>query len=486
MELVSHPGMTLSARAVTFSVVLLLGCGGDEVKPPDGPPVRELSTPLLRSIAPTLIRAGDELTIFGADFADDQIGEPQLTFEGVYQTTAGKTIQVTLDVVPKWKNQGTLTWEFGPNVPFGADDTGSFRGVIKARNVGRDGQIKEAEQALGVEMQVLPSILISQLRPVSQGCSTAARETTDNTKLVMEVKAIGLKAGSSIAPLRFMYTFMKESFQFNGYFSNKLGVDPESLFPNKTGPVSVIDEVKNGTASSLGTGTPHSLYVFQGANTANLASVALGTDNLFSLTDLITSPLPDAQASRAATLNIVAVDSMGHEARRTVNFTVWAPVEVNYDGSSEVVRTYDPIPVSACIPGGDIGRDVTYAESTSETRQRSVLIHTKVGVAVEPSAFGVKLGHLSAEFGIDVQGQVTSASSKSLSLTGKILPKEFGMLFRQTMQLERRANLVGHGPCGDTQDLGMAIVTDWTWAPDLGKAATCPPPSNLPAGQQFK
>jgi hypothetical protein len=480
--------MPLRARALTFGLLLIgAGCGGDENQPPEGPPPRELQQPLLRSVAPTAIRAGDQLTIFGANFADQQLGETRLTFEGVYQTSAGRMKQVNLEVVPTFNNQGVLTWQFGPNIPFTSEeDTGAFRGILKARNVGRDGQVKEATQALGVELQVLPSILIRQLRPASQSCGVGTSEVTDNTKIVMELKAIGLKSGTSIAPLRFGYTFMKESFQFNGYLSSKLGLDPEELFP-QTGPVSIVDEVKNGTISTLGAGAPRNVYVQKGTLSAGMIG-ATSVENLFALTDLITAPLPDAQNSRKATLNVVAVDSTGQEARRSIQLTVWAPVEVRYDGGSEVVRTFDPVPVSGCIAGGPIGTDVTYTESSSETRQRGFNVNSKVGASVEPSVFGVSIGRLNAEFGFDVQSSVSSSTATSLAITAKILPREFAVFYRQTIQLERRARLIGHGVCGGTQDLGEVVVTDWTWSPDLAKGSACPPlpPSNLPKGQQFK
>jgi len=466
------------------TLALGIGCGGEDPGQGEQPtPVRELTEPLLRNVAPTSIRAGETLTIFGKDFADKALGETRLTFEGIYQTSAGKTQQVKLEVIPTVMNQGMLSWQFGPNIPFSTEeDTGSFRGVLKAVNVGQNGATREAPQALGVELQVLPSILIRQLRPVSAGCSAGIQETTDSTNMLVELKAVGLKSGSSIAPLRFVYTFLKDQFQFAGYLSNKLGVDPESLFPKK-GPVSVIDDVSNGTISSIGSGAPRNIYVYQGGYTPSLASIAGGTDNLFSMTNLTTTTLPAAVNYQDVTMSVVAIDSTGQQTSRSIGLRVWTPIEVKYDGNSKVVQSYDPVPVSGCIAGGDIGRDVTYSESTSETRSRSFKVSSKLS-----GGFDIKVVRLNAEFGIDVEASVSSTNAKNLAISAKVLPGEFGVFYRQTLQLTRKASLIGHGACGTTQDLGDVVATDWTWSPDLAKGLACPPlpPSNLPKGQSFE
>jgi hypothetical protein len=480
----------MKVRAAILTLVLAAGCGGEATDPtvPTTPP-RELPQPLLRMVAPTAVRVGDDVTIFGMGFADKGVGETRLTFEGIFQTSSGKTNQVKLDVTPRFENQGLLTWSFGPNIPFTTEeDTGTFRGILRARNVGLDGSEKQAPQAIAVEIQVLPSILIRQMRPISAGCPVGITATTDETPFMFEVKAIGLKSGSQNAPLRFVYTFLKENFQFKGYFANQAGIDPESLFP-KSGPVSVVDDVYNGTISTLGTGVPKNVYVFKGGVTGTVANLTTGTDSLFGLSNLTTAPVPTVQGNYAAdsytaTMSIVAMDSAGQETKRVVKVEVYTPVEVRTDGSKRVaVRSYDPVAVTGCIPGGDIGRQVTYSEMTSETRTRSFTTSASLS-----AGFDIKVLKLNAEFGFEVNSTVSSAKSKDLQITGTILPKQFGAFYRQTIQMEVRARLVGHGPCGSTQDLGEVIVTDWVWSPDLAKNMKCPPlpVSNLPPGEVFK
>ena len=471
--------------AITAAGMLILGCGG--LDPNEGnnppPPIRQLPSPALSLVAPTMISAGDDMTLFGSGFADKAIGQSRVTFDGTYQSTAGKINQVKIEVAPTFNNQGKMTWNFGPNIPFSpAGETGIFRGVIRVYNVGLDGKRKEGLQALGTEITVNPSILLKKMRPLQSGCAVGIRGTTDNTPFLFEVESVGLKAGTTTAPMRFIYTFLKQNFQFKGYFSNSLGMDPSSLFP-ATGPVSVIDEVTNGTISMLGNGSSRNVHVNKGNYTPGMANMALGADKLFGLTHLYTAPVPLGKAdSYTATMNIVAIDSMGHTAKRSISMKVWAPIEVEEKTAPKPVQTFNPLPVSGCIPGGDIGRTVTYSELTSETRRRSFSFTSKLS-----GGFDIKVVRLNAEFGIEVSSEVSTTSAKSLNISGKILPKQFAVFYRQTMQLERRAILTAHGPCGSTQDLGEVVVTDWTWSPDLAKGHRCPPlpTSNLSPGQKF-
>jgi len=438
---------------------------------------------MLRMVAPTQIAAGEDMSIFGKGFADKGIGQTRVTFDGTFQTTSGKISKVKLEVTPRYKNQGVAVWNFGPNIPFSTEeDTGTFRGTVRVRNIGLNGQIKNGSQAIGVEIQVKPSILIRQMRPLHAGCAAGITATIGDTPFLFVLKAVGLKSGSPLAPMRFIYTFMKQNFQFKGYLSSQLGMDPESLFP-KTGPVSVINDVTNGTVSTLGSGSSKNVHITQGGYNTGMASMTYGVDKLFGLTHLYTAPVAlSAGDYYNATMSIVAIDNNGNQAKRVISLKVWNQIEVDYDGNTKLVRTFDPVPVSGCIPGGDIGRDVTYKEAKSETRQRSFKFTSKLS-----GGFDVKVARLNVEFGVEVDKSVSSTKSKDLQITGKILPKQFAVFYRQAMQFERRASLTAHGPCGNTQALGQVVVTDWAWSPDLAKSQQCPPlpKSNLAKGQKF-
>lgn len=89
--------------------------------------------------------------------------------------------------------------------------------------------------------------------------------------------------------------------------------------------------------------------------------------------NLIFNEVPDAYSSYINTLLIKAYDSEGNHAETALPFKVVRPIEVKHFGKYELAETYEPVPVTGCIPGS-IGNNVRYTESQSETRQNSVSI----------------------------------------------------------------------------------------------------------------
>ena len=45
------------------------------------------------------------------------------------------------------------------------------------------------------------------------------------------------------------------------------------------------------------------------------------------------------------------------------------PIEVINEGVTKVAQIFEPVPMSGCIPGS-LGTNVTYQESSTETRQQ--------------------------------------------------------------------------------------------------------------------
>lgn len=74
-----------------------------------------------------------------------------------------------------------------------------------------------------------------------------------------------------------------------------------------------------------------------------------------------------------AKIDISVYDVEGEHVETSLPFKVVRPIEIKHFGKHELAQTYEPVPVTGCIPGA-IGSNVQYSESTSETRQNSVSI----------------------------------------------------------------------------------------------------------------
>ena len=173
---------------------------------------------------------------------------------------------------------------------------------------------------------------------------------------------------------------------------------------------------------------------------------------------------------------MAAVDRNGTLARRTIPLRVWTPIETAYESSGEAVQAFAPERVAGCTPGNAPPPTLTYTESSTETRKRSLntALITKPMAQAEVLVLTAKL---EGELGIKVDDEVSSAQMASQGLSVQVLPGEYATIYRQTIQLERRVNVREHGACGESVDLGYAIVTDWTWSPEFAKAKQpeCPP-----------
>jgi hypothetical protein len=265
--------------------------------------------------------------------------------------------------------------------------------------------------------------------------------------------------------------------------------------------VTLIDVVTSGTShvgdgiddEMILTSTPYGNY--PGLTVPNYVDQTNWLGQLIGLTDLYTTPITQKDVDyQDATVNITATDGSGQRAQRTITLRIYKPVEIFYNGHQEVVRTFDPVAVSGCMSGGNVGTNSTYSESTVEQRTRNFRINGGIEGQGAIDIGWVVLkdirGTLSARMGFEVDGAVSSADQRSLQQSVFVVPGEYMMWYRQTTQLVRIAQLIAHGVCGDSRPIGHANVTDWVWASDPAKSQTgsCNPSprSNLPPGQVMR
>lgn len=156
-----------------------------------------------------------------------------------------------------------------------------------------------------------------------------------------------------------------------------------------------------------------------------------------------------------------------------LTYTVGCPDEIRYDGTVLPSLRSDPEPVSDCISGGDLGRDVYYSEKRAVTEPRG-LITGRWGECPDWSA-RVEALNLSGAFGVNVNDRAVSGDDTTL---WQVPPQMVGLFYRQIQRFLRVATLWRQG-----QIVGFAQLSDVRFVEELAVGAECPPPSKLPPAQ---
>lgn len=470
---------------VTLSLPALLaacGLGSDEPTGQKTEPGVEvtpftLRAPRLAVASPSELAVGDSLTVLGQDFVEPAHGRAYLEVRGTYFDSEGKHNDVDYRAQATVKNAGKLSWEMLPNIVFHArgDVLGKLIGNVTVVNEGKDGTVL-ASEPLPISITVKPSLIPRLMRPTGSSCGSLVSHTQEGLPMAMVVEAVGLRAATSSAPLTFHWAFLHSQWQVAFSYGT---LDPSSV-QKKGGVITIEDTVKSGRTSSVSDGGSKSYLLKVGSD-------LLGSS---SLKELRTGTIPAEGNNLPVTVNVSAVDASGKSARLALKLTLHRKADLVYDGGMRLAERLPPVMVSDCIPGGDIGRDLSYQEGQSESRARSLSFNMNASAGINispipmaPYALGI---NFSVGFGVNVSEDVRSDQSKSLSLSGHILPGQYGTFYRQTSKVLRIATLVGYTECGQSYDLGEAILTDWLFTPDFATGPVCNPPSKLPPAGTFE
>lgn len=513
----SAPMSTL-ARAPRLAAVLAAtlasyACGEEATFEPDGSNSRPAATVL--ALGSYRAPLGSMIEIHGAHFPPPREARIRLRFQGNFLEKEGGTLPVDLLTDARWVDASTLRWTgFGPYInPFskGAATIGVFEGTVSPMLVRPDGtEVANDAVPLDVRFEVEPSIVVHELQPITASCAGGVTRALGGAPYRMQVEAVGFN------PRSFTYTISA---------------------PGTNLSETSIRHLVSGEAQDT-----------------------IGNDESFSF-----PPVPEGMSSYSALLTVTAKDDLGGLHASAFAIEVHRPIEVFYNGNVQVAEVLPPEPVSACIPGGLTGRDVSYNESQAETRSRSYATswneswmrahtvatgssETRGQSEVNGVGFATTDGRsFNWALGTDVKGSIgfdklvevgvgTSASqggatnqsntnsqnrsqgvneasttteteavassnggSQSESFAwnvsssevisrgfgGLVIPSTYGVFYRQTLRLIRRAAVVAYNQCGNAQVVGELDFTDWTWSPDLALGNQCPPlpQSNLPAAR---
>lgn len=450
-----------------------VGSGGET---PETPEVWENVKPTVYVASPGELAVGQSMTVLGQDFLEPSEGQQLLIVRGSYFDDQGAQHAVDLQVTPRHVNKTKLTWKMWPNIVFHptGDRLGYFLGEVRVINVGKDGSQKTSDP-YSVRIDVAPSLIARIVRPSTGSCQAVVDGTLEKVGMAFTVEAIGLRAGSVDAPLSFHWHFLAKHWKLSfGYNTT----NPDANFEKETDSYSLQDTVTSGNVSVVTDGGDKFFLLKAGSD-------LLGDS---SLKELRTQELKGEGDTMEASVNVSAVDASGKMANLAIPVEVSRSAILHYAGQSKVVERMPAVMVSECIPGGNIGRNVTYREDKSETRSRSVAFNYNANAALtlglpsNPFALGA---NLSAGFGVDVNGSVSTTETQALDISSQILPGIYATFYRQTSKVERLGQLVGRNRCGQSIDLGEVKLTDWIFTPDLAQGA-CTPPTNLPpAGKVY-
>ena len=467
------------------AAALAWGCGrppvdatGGDIDPGDaGSKAPVVTAPSLHLASPSRLAVGDTLFVYGKGFLPRKQGRVELRFQGTY-STGGANQHVNLMVYPVVVNSGQLRWVLWPGVVFdsGGDRPGIFSGAIYATNRPRTGKALTSKPR-PVTLYILPS-LVPGVRAHGASCSDPVTRTVrEKTSMRLSVTAAGLKPGTKAAPLVFTWTLPV------GPWTMRFAHQGAALIPSAGTNVVIRDRVTSGLTSTLAPDGKGKLQVRLGKIVYNEAVI----------TDLKTGVVPHKDVVRSIPVSVTVSDAAGKTIRLAFTLEARRKYDAVYSGKVRLRERFQPRPVTDCIPGGDIGRVVTYFEDKSETKGRSMSFNYNASPGGEvlaptnPWMLGIDF---SARFGFDVSGTVSSSKAKVKDITphpaGMILPGEWGMFYRQTLKLEHSAPIYLTTACGRMIQLGYALVTDWRWEAELARGASCPPsPSKLPKAQKY-
>jgi hypothetical protein len=322
------------------------GCTSEDAAEQAPPSV---ATPHLLALSSYSASLGTPIDAFLANPPPASARSIELVFDGVFTHADGRVDPVTVTQPTNRTEAGAVRWTtFGPfKHPFVPKDpdVGVFTGKVGVKVTDAEGVATMDSSPVPVRFEVKPSIVITELQPTTADCGQPALRLIGAMSYKLKAKAIGFK------PTSIEYSFMTPNVVPDAAGKPAMGVG------------------QDGKAQYHTTSLTHAV-----ADTNTDATDAVDGPDV-----MVLPPVPTDRPSYGVVISVVARDSAGRSITNTFGMTAHKPLEVFYDGRFQLAQIYAPTPVSACMPGGQQGRDVGYSESQTETRQRQVSITLSQG-----------------------------------------------------------------------------------------------------------
>jgi len=316
----------MNARSLLASTAaltaLIAGCA-------DPAPTADPTAPAVTGLEKSSYSVGETMWFYGRNFAVDAEGRTRLHFRGTYTSATGQApVRLTITPLVEQTEDGRTVarWSrFGPFTnPF--DVTGApgvFEGNIIAETTDGDATRAVDSKPETFRIEVKPSILIETLQPIQASCGTPAVRALAGLAYHIGVRAVGIE------PVRWDWSVARVNGQ-------------ESVVTWSHDADATLDAGRD----VLGDG-PDEPVIFE--------------------------PVPDADQFYVTIVRVVGTDAQGNQVETALPLSVHRPFEVAAYGERAVAEVYEPFPASGCIPGS-IETRLRYAETRSESRQRSVSV----------------------------------------------------------------------------------------------------------------
>lgn len=525
---------SLTAMAMVMGMVgalALVACddgGPDTVTPPEPVPVPEV-----QSLSVDGASVGDEIQIQGSNFISADRGYTEVTFRGVYRHD-GVDEPVNYTVEAGRDNENTLTMRFGPyRIPFSraGNQLGTFEGEIFATNYTHDGrEQRQSTDFREISFDVRPSLVVRDLESSVEDVETGDVMESDcnfiGTRLInhvpykMTVEAVGFE------PDEFIYSI-------------SAGLQQED---SGTSEPSTINHLAASRLDSLGEnenfvfgGVPMGAPVYRASVSIDAVST---TGEHFEQFMMVTvhQPLYVRYLGGVEVAEIMEPEPVsgcipggvqGRQATYSETVTETKTLTTTHSLSSGWTESYTEQHSETYGEGGTEANAIGFSRSDENNWNwnvnGSVMAGGEAGVPlVTKGKVEVRVGggrdwggsHTNTQSGEQSWTQtatyneahsmteqhselfdetnteawtVSTATSTLQGFTAFLLPNHFGVWYRQTTRLVRRAEIVAMDLCGNETVVGELILNDYTWAPDLAMGTSCPPfpESLLPQAECF-
>jgi hypothetical protein len=520
----SEPRRTPLHRAATTAWILggglgLLSACSTEAPlpqteiPVDGSGQAALRRPHLAALSTYQASVGTLIEGYGSDFPPEAVGQTFLVLTGTFDRADGTVEAVDIETPVRRVDGGTVRWTgFGPfRNPMSAsgDQVGRFYGTMAARVVGDDGKIYDDAEPTEISFEVKPSILVHELQPLTASCNGPVKRALGGAAYRIRAEAIGFE------PVSFTYALAAPALSTPPVVVRHLaagrfdtvgergdfrmpevpdGVQSYSVVVT----VSAVDAGGRTFQNAFALGVHRPLEVFYNGN-VEVAEILAPVP--------VSGCIPGAQTGREVSYNETQSET------RTRSYGVswneeWVSSHTVSVGSEETVGLSETNGVGFSTTDGqswswslggesrgglDLGGlvevGVTVSGSmggernTSQSRNadRSRGINESTTTTETESASESRGGSQGGSFA----WEISSSDSISQTFGGTVIAGTFGVFYRQTIRLRRKAAVVTHNQCGAANVVADLDFDDWTWAPDLALGASCPPlpTSNLPPAE---